>query len=149
MTLALLELSPRTAAHLVAALNLHREWARRQHIPTPTELDAIRDALVRVATSGQERPSLVDIDPSAHPPAVAPLLLTYPEAASVLGLSERQVRRLVADGRVPSVRHGRSVRIHRDDLEAYAQSLRSGAAAVPAPSGPDRRGVARFKSGAA
>lgn len=46
----------------------------------------------------------------------APELLSMPEAASALGCSADTVRRLIRQGRLASVRLGRSVRIPREDL---------------------------------
>jgi excisionase family DNA binding protein len=142
--LVLLEVSPRVAVELAHALNLHREWARREHRPVPAEFAELRDVLVRAVPSGLERPS-VDGDVGGRDAArMAPLLLTYAEAADALGLSERQVRRLVADGRIPVARAGRAVRIHREDLEAFADSLRASAPRLTP--GPVPPGV-RFKEG--
>ena len=55
----------------------------------------------------------------------APVLLTYEQAGNVLNLGERTVRRLCDDGVLPAVRIGRAVRVHRDDLDAYAEQLRT------------------------
>jgi excisionase family DNA binding protein len=52
------------------------------------------------------------------------LLLTVPEAATHLRLSEREVRRLIAQDRLPVLRFGRQVRIAFDDLRAYVRRAR-------------------------
>jgi len=44
--------------------------------------------------------------------------LTVDEAAEILGLHVRTVYKLVADGEIPSVRFGGSIRIPRDKLLA-------------------------------
>lgn len=54
-------------------------------------------------------------------PALAPLL-TIPEVADLLRLSERQVRRMVATGDLPVLRFGRSVRVSRDVVELMMRS---------------------------
>ena len=46
-------------------------------------------------------------------------LLTYREAGSLLGVTERTVWTLVADDKLPAVRFGRSVRIDPTDLRVY------------------------------
>jgi len=46
-------------------------------------------------------------------------LLTYKQAGELLGVTERTVWTLVADGELPAVRFGRSVRIDPADLRAY------------------------------
>jgi excisionase family DNA binding protein len=51
-----------------------------------------------------------------------PGLLTLPEVAAELRLSERQVRRLIALGKIPAVRlgdPGASIRVAREDLERW------------------------------
>ena len=44
------------------------------------------------------------------------LLITLAEAAASLRLSKRTVSRLIADGRVPALRVGKSLRLRRSDL---------------------------------
>lgn len=48
-----------------------------------------------------------------------PDLLTVPDAAEYLTVSERFIRRMVSEGRVPVVKLGKHVRIRRRDLDAY------------------------------
>ena len=43
-------------------------------------------------------------------------LLTVAQAAEVCQISERQMRRMIGDGRIPVLRFGRSVRIRPADL---------------------------------
>lgn len=59
---------------------------------------------------------------TAHllPVAIDPLL-TYRQAARVLGVTERTVWSLVHDGALPVVRFGRSVRIDPADLRAFIE----------------------------
>ncbi len=64
------------------------------------------------------------IPPSAT--ADAPLLLDYGGAARLLSISPRSVRAMVADGRLPCVRIGRSVRIAVADLAAFVERQRRG-----------------------
>jgi excisionase family DNA binding protein len=52
---------------------------------------------------------------SARPPS--PPFLTIPEAAHVLRLSIRTIRRMLADGRLEAVRLGRAVRVRGRDLD--------------------------------
>jgi excisionase family DNA binding protein len=54
-------------------------------------------------------------------------LLTIPEVAERLAVSERFVRRLLFDGRLPKVKvGGRLVRIDERDLEAFIEAGREG-----------------------
>lgn len=49
-------------------------------------------------------------------------LLTVPEAARLLRLSEITIRRYIASGKLTAVRVGRNVRIEQRDLERLASS---------------------------
>ena len=46
-------------------------------------------------------------------------LMTYQQVADVLGVTRRTVWTLVANGDLPAVRFGRSVRVDPADLRAY------------------------------
>jgi excisionase family DNA binding protein len=48
-------------------------------------------------------------------------LLTVAQVATILQMSIRSVRRMIADGRLPVVRLGRSVRVRRGALEAMIE----------------------------
>lgn len=51
-----------------------------------------------------------------------PILLTYQQAADVLGVSDRTVWTLVDHGHLPCVRFGgRTVRIDRRDLDTFIE----------------------------
>lgn len=50
--------------------------------------------------------------------------LTIPEASEYLNVSERFIRRLVAERRVPYYKLGKFVRFRRRDLDAYLSSGR-------------------------
>lgn len=52
-------------------------------------------------------PTLIPADDDDHPPQ----LLTVPQVAELLCISERQVKRLVAAGSLRSIRIGRLVRV--------------------------------------
>ncbi len=49
------------------------------------------------------------------------MLLTSPEAAQMLSISERSLWTLMKSGSIPHVRIGRSVRYDRDDLKAWIE----------------------------
>ncbi|MBL8764811.1 MAG: helix-turn-helix domain-containing protein [Phycisphaerae bacterium] len=53
-----------------------------------------------------------------------PPLLTYRQAAKVLGVTERTLWTLVHEGRLPAVRFGRSVRIDPADLRRFIESAK-------------------------
>lgn len=58
-----------------------------------------------------------------------PQLLTYKQAATVLGVTERTIWTLVNRGSLPVVRFGRSVRIDPADLRAFIERSKQGGAA--------------------
>lgn len=108
--------------HLARALEDHLRWCRANGMAFPA---SVAQLALLVARNGQERPDLssaVDLVDAA-PVAIA---YTYSEAGAVLSVSERTIRRLVEEGRLRAIPVGgpRTPRIHRDDLVAYAQSLR-------------------------
>ncbi len=51
-------------------------------------------------------------------------LLTYPQAAELLGTAPAFVERLVAERRIAHCKLGHLVRIRRDDLDAYVLEAR-------------------------
>jgi excisionase family DNA binding protein len=65
---------------------------------------------------------------TAVPPSDAPgkplreRLLKLQDVAAHLQLSVRTIRRMIAGGRLPVVRLGRSIRVRRCDLEAFVAS---------------------------
>jgi excisionase family DNA binding protein len=52
-----------------------------------------------------------------------PLILTVPDVAKILHIGRNAAYELVASGAIRSVRIGTRIRITRDDLEAYINSL--------------------------
>jgi len=50
-----------------------------------------------------------------------PWLYTVPEAADVLRLSVRTVRRLIAQQKIPTIHIGRAVRIREEALRAFIE----------------------------
>ena len=57
-------------------------------------------------------------------------LLTYQDAATVLGVTDRTVWSMVARGTLPAVRFGRSVRIDPVDLRTFIQRAKDGQGGV-------------------
>lgn len=53
-----------------------------------------------------------------------PPLLTYQDAAKRLHVTDRTVWQLVADGKLPAVRFGRSVRIDPADLSTFIEGAK-------------------------
>jgi excisionase family DNA binding protein len=63
-------------------------------------------------------------------PPIIEKLLTYKQAGTLLGVTERTVWTLVNDGELPAVRFGRSVRIDPADLRAYIDRCKTPAKGV-------------------
>jgi excisionase family DNA binding protein len=57
-----------------------------------------------------------------YPDWIPPRLLVVEEVATLLQLSPRQVRRMIADGRLTAVHVGRAVRIRPEAVVALIQS---------------------------
>lgn len=95
-----LSLDDRTRGHLARAIAEHLGWCRRNAIAAPPELSALLDTLT--ARSGQERPNSPGDEPLGDGVCV-----NYETAARMLGVSERTVRRMVADGKLTVLPVGR------------------------------------------
>jgi len=57
-------------------------------------------------------------------PHVVERLLTYREAAKLLGVTDRTIWQLVKDGKLQNVKFGRSVRIDPVDLQAFIEQAK-------------------------
>ncbi len=64
----------------------------------------------------------------AGEPDARPLLLRAEEAAHLLNVGRSTVFQMLADGTLPAVRFGRSVRVRRADIDALIEARVSGAA---------------------
>lgn len=113
----LLSLSETAAVHVLSALIDHRRTCRLQHLAYPIELDQIAAQLSGRLIRGQECSTLDAAAPAQHAEHVEPTLLTYAVAAQMLAVSVPTLRRRVAEGVLTPVRHGRTVRLRRTDLE--------------------------------
>lgn len=118
-----LDLSPAEQVHLAVALNEQQRALRRNGQRLPARLVELADGLLRsaAASDGQHSPPAVE---TAQPDDA--LLIRAPEAARLLGLSSRTLRRLTAAGDVPSVRIGAIRRYRRHELEALITELPTG-----------------------
>ena len=55
-------------------------------------------------------------------PSAEPLLISVQEAADMIGFSKRWLATRIRSGGVPVVRTGKSVRMRRADVEAFART---------------------------
>lgn len=120
MALIVGELSAVMAEHLVRALAEHERWCRTNRVEVPGELRDLLKALS--ARDGQGRPPLGDGNAGGDHESML-LALDYAAAGTRLGVSERTVRRIVADGRLPAVSISGCRRIRVADLADYVESL--------------------------
>jgi excisionase family DNA binding protein len=58
-------------------------------------------------------------------------LLKVPQAATLMGLGERTVWRMVADGTIESIKIGRSRRIPRQAVAEYIAAIRAASGSTP------------------
>jgi excisionase family DNA binding protein len=65
--------------------------------------------------------------------SIAPMLLSIPGAASMLGVTEAAVRKWLAQRRLPVVKLGRLTRLKRSDLETVIQHGLPATGAHPRP----------------
>lgn len=112
------------AWHVSQAVIAWGAYCRARGATAPPELEAV--ARLAAALGGMEGPPLAEVAAFLNSLVVEqqPLLLTYAQAARVLGLSERSVRMLASRGDLPVARIGRAARLHRADVERFADGLR-------------------------
>ncbi|MHB1446441.1 MAG: helix-turn-helix transcriptional regulator [Acidimicrobiales bacterium] len=59
-----------------------------------------------------------------------PRLIDIPTLATALGVSDRHIRRLVFDGRIPYVKWGHLVRFDEDEVTEWLQACHRGQSAA-------------------
>ena len=103
---------PALAALVIAGMR--SQGVRRDQLgPLADELDVAHYAARAAARSAAGLPAVAD---SAAGSSLAENAITTTEAAKVLGVSGRQVRRMLADGRLVGVRLGTSWGVDADSL---------------------------------
>ena len=118
-----LALTAEAAGHVCIAIQQHRMWARTAGLALPDELDHLERALANRARRGQAGTPVEDLWEVRHAEQVSPKLLSYAATATVLGVGERTVKRLVAAGDLTPVRIGGSSRVRVEQLEDYIDQL--------------------------
>jgi excisionase family DNA binding protein len=124
----IVDLDRGASLHLAVAIDLHRRTCRANGTQVPSELVELGQACWSKAKDDSDRPgptTLAEIVEGLQGGPVS-LLVDVPQAAEVLGLSSRQVERLVASGELRSVKVGAARRIRRSDLDAYVAGLAPG-----------------------
>ena len=115
-------LAPTLAELTTSWLEAHKRLTAYRLAPDSVTHQEMADA---VAALRRADAALNDATSYANPDP----LLDYPAAAAYLGISDRNVRRLVAAGVLPAIRPGlgggrnSAVRIRRSALDAYLNGL--------------------------
>lgn len=118
-----LDLTDAERLHLAAALRDRARRLQRDGRTLPPRLTELAAGLLRpdAATTGHNSPR-----PAAAPQHDGALLCGAAEAARLLGISVRTLRRRAATGQVPSVIDGGRRRYQRTALQRYVQTLPAG-----------------------
>jgi excisionase family DNA binding protein len=89
-------------------------------------LERLKDALQahRQALDALEDALLAELDSLTNPNGSGHQLLSLQEVCQELGMSKGWVYQRVRSGEIPSVQLGHSIKVRREDLEAYLQAQR-------------------------
>lgn len=113
------ELQPEAAARLAAALNTERRRVLAAGHQWPVELDLLATIAARAVRGGQVAARGGQSGPDLAPPSEHGLV-SLRGTAQLLGVSDRTLRRLRADGSIPTVKvAGRRPMVRRSAIETY------------------------------
>jgi excisionase family DNA binding protein len=126
VTPLILALDRGVAGHVFLAM---REWpavARRNNMPLPDGWDVLQAAFERAARvqTSLDGATVVAPFPTVEPVVVERLLYTVEQLVEQTGWSEATIRRAIREGRLRVIREGRAIRVHRDDVAEWLDSLR-------------------------
>jgi excisionase family DNA binding protein len=113
---AALTLDPILAGHLAVALTGYRRALRSTGRTVPPGVDDLLAASLRVVKSGQR------LAPGHRGRHAGGVFLTMAEAADLLRVSPRTLRRRIADGDLAVRRVGRRVLVERADLLNFVEA---------------------------
>lgn len=116
--IAAVDLSPTAAARLAAALNAERRRVLQMGGGWPVELDQLAAIAVRPVRSGQLPVTSGQSSPRSCDCAEDDLV-SLRGTAQLLGVSERTLRRLRADGSIPTVEVAGRRGTRRSAISAY------------------------------
>lgn len=124
-------LDPSTTQELVGALAVYRRWSAANDRPVSEGLEVLaahlESAEARSAATSAQQWSAESWSSRDDTPAEENgfALLDTEEAARMLGVSPSTVRRLTSADELTSVRVGRSLRFHPDDIDVFIEANRS------------------------
>ena len=84
-----------------------------------SEVDSVLMAVHLAALEWRSAATGTETAASAEPTATSEAWVTTTQAAGLLGISDRAVRKAIAEGRIAATRVGNAWRIAREDLEHY------------------------------
>ena len=117
-----LVVAPELAPHLARALADHLRYCRTNGIPVTDGLAEVQK-WAEVVARGLSSPLPLTAGDDG---TVLPLILTFNQAADLLGCSVSKVKTLIAAGQLPAVDFGGVRRVRRVDIEAFVERLADG-----------------------
>ena len=115
----ILELDRDTAAHLAIALRNHRKGLVSYGRAEPEGLAQLEAMAVAVVNRTQQASASVNLARELESDPDARDYLSRADVSRAAHVSLSTVDRWVADGRLPSTRHGRTRRVARSDLDDF------------------------------
>ena len=122
--LVVLALDADVAGHLAVAIHRHRAELKRLGAVEPAGLIELETAAESVNKRQQASPA-VTVNTACHSELDARTYLTRKDIHQLTGASISTVDRWIANGKLPSSRHGRIRRINRNDLNRFLQATLS------------------------
>jgi excisionase family DNA binding protein len=124
------------ARDLLRAIGCYAEHLKSLDRRLPRSLLSLADGIVS-ARARQEATGLAPVGVDPEGGAMDKLLLTAKEAAGALGVGERTVQRMIADGKLEAVKIGNATRVKRATVEALVDDLQPVALDLAARTGPE------------
>jgi len=120
-----LSLEPADMVLISAALGLFMEKAQRDGLAVSPRLVAIRREVSERAMEGQRGPAVGHRrrQPQRFTHDANAKLLSYEQAAGIMGVSVRTIKRRVASGALPVARDGGVVRIKAEVLTGFIDGM--------------------------
>lgn len=121
--LFVIAMSAEVAGHLCIALQQHVKWGQTSGLALPAELAELEKALADRASRGQHGSPLSDLWQVRQTSTVPPQLVSYADAARILGVGQSTVKRLVRAGDLTAVHILGSARLQVAEIELYITRL--------------------------
>ena len=110
--------SLKTASHFEACEDLSSCASAKSGLPPwVSKHEPLAPQKSKPEFAARQRQKSIGANPPVAPPFHSTKLLTVAEAAWLLNLSEKTIRRMISSGRLPVVRISRSIRINPEVIE--------------------------------